>query len=131
MNIELDKQNGYDEERLDYICNDFLKFNALNYIEIPTQEELPSKENSMPTTVEVIGTIDVERRYLQKGRNEILGGIGDILASRLDNNLKHIYLQYLIHSFTIEERKVQLDNLNSELVFITIEQPKLIRNIRV
>jgi len=115
MNIELDKQNGYDEERLDYICNDFLKFNALNYIEIPTQEELPSKENSMPTTVEVIGTIDVERRYLQKGRNEILGGIGDILASRLDNNLKHIYLQYLIHSFTIEERKVQLDNLNSEL----------------
>lgn len=115
MNIELDKQNGYDEERLDYICNDFLKFNALNYIEIPTQEELPSKENSMPTTVEVIGTIDVERRHLQKGRNEILGGIGDILASRLDNNLKHIYLQYLIHSFTIEERKVQLDNLNSEL----------------
>lgn len=115
MNIELDKQNGYDEERLDYICNDFLKFNALNYIEIPTQEELPSKENSMPTTVEVIGTIDVERRYLQKGRNEILGGIGDILASRLDNKLKHIYLQYLRHSFTIEKRKVQLDNLNSEL----------------
>lgn len=115
MNIELDKQNGYDEERLDYICNDFLKFNALNYIEIPTQEELPSKENSMPTTVDVIGTIDVERRYLQKGRNEILGGIGDILASRLDNKLKHIYLQYLRHSFTIEERKVQLENLNSEL----------------
>ena len=114
-NNELDKQNGYDEERLGYICNDFLKFNAQNYIEIPTQEELPSKENSMPTTVEVIGTIDVERRYLQKGRSEILGGIGDILASRLDNNLKHIYLQYLRNSFTIEERKVQLDNLNPEL----------------
>lgn len=114
-NNELDKQSGYDEERLGYICNDFLKFNAQNYIEIPTQEELPSKENSMPTTVKVIGTIDVERRYLQKGRSEILGGIGDILASRLDNNLKHIYLQHLRHSFTIEERKVQLDNLNPEL----------------
>lgn len=114
-NNELDKQSGYDEERLGYICNDFLKFNAQNYIEIPTQEELPSKENSMPTTVEVIGTIDVERRYLQKGRSEILGGIGDILASYLDNNLKHIYLQYLRDSFIIEERKVQLDNLNPEL----------------
>ena len=114
-NNELDKQSGYDEERLDYICNDFLKFNAQNYIEIPTQEELPSKENSIPTTVEVIGTIDVERRFLQKGRSEILGGVGDILASRLDNRLKHIYLQYLICSFTIEERKVQLDNLISEL----------------
>lgn len=115
MNIELDKQNGYDEERLDYICNDFLKFNAQNYIEIPTQEELPCKENSRSTMVEVIGAIDVERRFLQKGRNEILGGVGDILASRLDNRLKHIYLQYLICSFTIEERKVQLDNLISEL----------------
>lgn len=115
MNIELDKQNGYDEERLDYICNDFLKFNAQNYIEIPTQEELPCKENSRSTTVEVIGAIDVERRFLQKGRSEILGGVGDILASRLDNKLKHIYLQYLICSFTIEERKVQLDNLISEL----------------
>ena len=115
MNIELDKQNGYDEERLDYICNDFLKFNAQNYIEIPTQEELPCKENSRSTMVEVIGAIDVERRFLQKGRSEILGGVGDILASRLDNKLKHIYLQYLICSFTIEERKVQLDNLISEL----------------
>lgn len=115
MNIELDKQNGYDEERLDYICNDFLKFNAQNYIEIPTQEELPCKENSRSTTVDVIGDIDVERRFLQKGRSEILGGVGDILASRLDNKLKHIYLQYLICSFTIEERKVQLDNLISEL----------------
>lgn len=115
MNIELDKQNGYDEERLDYICNDFLKFNAQNYIEIPTQEELPCKENSRSTTVEVTGAIDVERRFLQKGRSEILGGVGDILASRLDNKLKHIYLQYLICSFTIEERKVQLDNLISEL----------------
>ncbi|MBF1585500.1 hypothetical protein [Segatella salivae] len=115
MNIELDKQNGYDEERLDYICNDFLKFNAQNYIEIPTQEELPCKENSRSTMVEVIGAIDVERRFLQKGRSEILGGVGDILASRLDNRLKHIYLQYLICSFTIEERKVQLDNLISEL----------------
>lgn len=115
MNIELEKQNGYDEERLGYICNDFLKFNAQNYIEIPTQEELPCKENSMSTTVEVIGAIDVERRFLQKGRSEILGGVGDILASRLDNKLKHIYLQYLICSFTIEERKVQLDNLISEL----------------
>ena len=115
MNIELDKQNGYDEERLDYICNDFLKFNAQNYIEIPTQEELPCKENSRSTTVEVSGAIDVERRFLQKGRSEILGGVGDILASRLDNELKHIYLQYLICSFTIEERKVQLDNLISEL----------------
>lgn len=114
-NIELDKQNGYDEERLDYICNDFLKFNAQNYIEIPTQEELPCKENSRSTMVEVIGAIDVERRFLQKGRSEILGGVGDILASRLDNRLKHIYLQYLICSFTIEERKVQLDNLISEL----------------
>lgn len=115
MNIELEKQNGYDEERLGYICNDFLKFNAQNYIEIPTQEELPCKENSMSTTVEVIGAIDVKRRFLQKGRSEILGGVGDILASRLDNKLKHIYLQYLICSFTIEERKVQLDNLISEL----------------
>lgn len=114
-NNKLDKQSGYDEERLEYTCNDFLKFNAQNYIEIPTQEELPSKENSIPRTVEVIGTIDVERRYLQKGRSEILGGVGDVLASRLDNKLKHIYLQYLICSFTIEERKVQLDNLISEL----------------
>lgn len=114
-NNELDKQNGYDEERLEYICNDFLKFNAQNYIEIPTQEELPSKENSKSTTVKVIGTIDVERRYLQKGRSEISGGIGDILASCLDNNLKHIYLQYLRYFFTIEERKIQLDNLIPEL----------------
>ena len=114
-NNELDKQSGYDEERLDYICNDFLKFNAQNYIEIPTQEELPSKENSIPTTVEVIGTIDVERRFLQKGRSEILGGVGDGLAKRLEYNMKHKYLQHLIHSFTIEERKIQLDNLIPEL----------------
>ena len=115
MNIELDKQNGYDEERLDYICNDFLKFNAQNYIEIPTQEELPSKENSTHTTVEVIGTIDVERRYLQKGRSEILGGVGDGLAKCLEYNMKHKYLQLLIRSFTIEEIKIQLDNLIPEL----------------
>ena len=115
MNIELDKQNGYDEERLDYICNDFLKFNAQNYIEIPTQEELPRKENSIPTTVEVIGTINVERRYLQKGRSEILGGVGNGLAKFLEYNMKHKYLQLLIRSFTIEERKIQLDNLIPEL----------------
>lgn len=110
-NNELDKQNGYDEERLGYICNDFLKFNAQNYIEIPTQEELPSKENLMPKTVEVIGTIDVERRYLQKGRSEILGGIGYRLAQCLEYNMKHKYLQLLKSSFTIEERKIQLDCL--------------------
>lgn len=115
MNIELDKQNGYDEERLDYICNDFLKFNAQNYIEIPTQEELPCKENSRSTTVEVSGTIDVERKYLQKGRSEILGGVGGGLAMYLENNMKHKYLQLLICSFTIEERKIQLDNLIPEL----------------
>ena len=115
MNIELDKQNGYDEERLDYICNDFLKFNAQNYIEMPIQEELPSKENSTHTTVEVIGTIDVERRYLQKGRSEILGGVGDGLAKCLEYNMKHKYLQLLIRSFTIEEIKIQLDNLIPEL----------------
>ena len=115
MNIELDKQNGYDEERLDYICNDFLKFNAQNYIEIPTQEELPSKENSTPTTVEVIGNIDVERRYLQKGRSEILGGVGEILAKHLEYNMKHEYFQHLKHSFTIEERNIQYDNINPEL----------------
>lgn len=114
-NNELDKQNGYDEERLDYICNDFLKFNAQNYIEIPTQEELPSKENSTHKTVEVIGTIDVERKYLQKGRSEILGGVGGGLAMYLENNMKHKYLQLLICSFTIEERKIQLDNLIPEL----------------
>lgn len=115
MNIELDKQNGYDEERLDYICNDFLKFNAQNYIEIPTQEELPRKENSIHKTEEVIGDIDVERRYLQKGRSEILGGVGDGLAKCLEYKMKHKYLQHLIRSFTIEERKIQLDNLIPEL----------------
>ena len=114
-NNELDKQSGYDEERLGYICNDFLKFNAQNYIDIPTQEELPSKENSISTTVEVIGTIDIERGYLQKGRSEILGGVGEGLAKCLEYNMKHKYLQLLIRSFTIVERKVQLDNLNPEL----------------
>lgn len=114
-NNELDKQSGYDEERLGYICNDFLKFNAQNYIEIPTQEELPSKENSKSTSWEIIGKVDVERRYLQKGRSEILGSIGYRLAKCLEYNMKHKYLQLLRSSFTIEERKVQLDNLNLEL----------------
>ncbi|MBF1386427.1 hypothetical protein [Prevotella aurantiaca] len=114
-NNELDKQSGYDEERLEYICNDFLKFNAQNYIEIPSQEELPNKENSMSETIDVIGTMDVERRYLQKGRSEILGGVGYGLAKSLEENMKHEYFQVLKRSFTKEERRVQLDNLNLEL----------------
>lgn len=114
-NNELDKQSGYDEERLEYICNDFLKFNAQNYIEIPSQEELPNKENSMSETIDVIGTMDVDRRYLQKGRSEILGGVGYGLAKSLEENMKHEYFQVLKRSFTKEERRVQLDNLNLEL----------------
>ena len=93
----------------------FLKFNAQNYIDIPTQEELPSKENSRTTPKDATGTIDVERRFLQKGRSEILGGVGYGLAKSLEENMKHKYLQLLIHSFTIEERKIQLDNLIPEL----------------
>lgn len=114
-NSELDEQRGYDEERLDYICNDFVKFNAQNYIEIPTQEELPSKENSMSITVDVSSTIDVERRYLQKGRSEILGGIGNVLAEGLKCRMKETYWKRLVYSFTIEKKKILLGNLIPEL----------------
>lgn len=125
-NIDIEKQPGWDERKLQHVFDEAIVHNANTMVPLPSLKDLPVKKESEIIEFDVVGNDSVERRFLQKGRGIECGGIGQGLALDLNLKLRQTFMEKVEECFEVKEISVDQKSIQSQIDAILKEGEKSI-----
>lgn len=128
-NQDIEKQSGWDERKLQRVFDEAVVNNANTVISLPSIKDIPAEEDVDVIEFEVADTINVERRFLQKGRFVECGGLGQGLALNLNLKLRQTFIEKVVEQFEVEEISVDQNAIQHQIDAILNEGEKSIIDI--
>lgn len=112
---ELDQRNDYSEMKLQNIYNEAIRYNAITEVNIPSSAELPNKEDPQLIKKLSEGSETIEKRFLQTGRSDELGNVGNGLSMRLNLHIRQQYMDIVMRAFNVTTYTSTTDRVQEAL----------------
>lgn len=124
--VEINQRKGYDQQKLKHIYDDAVVSNSSANIDIPSNTDVDTRENTAVINTVVTASIDVERRFLHPGKGAECGGIGSGLSLELNLKIRQEFFDHVLREFNVTNETFDRETLDDKLNAIVADGGKAI-----